>query len=394
MRTTFIHTADWQLGKPFAGVRDEAKRSRLQQERIAVIGRIGEEARKSGAAFILVAGDMFDSATITRAVVSEACAAIGAIGMPVLVIPGNHDHGGPGSVWEQAFFRRERDELAPSLQVLLTPEPLELEGAIVFPCPLLRRHESIDPTAWVAASLGDGDGPGARPRIILAHGSVLGFGAPPEEEEDAGFPNLINLNRLADLPADYVALGDWHGTKSVGPRAWYSGTPELDRFPRGEDHRQGVVLYVTVEPGASPIVEPIVTSEMQWHDLIVRVNGDASLEELESRLADLSGRRAAQTLVRLALSGAVGIDGMRRLDERLESWEARLLDLRVDNQVSLAPTEAEIENLANRADDPLIARVAGKLLQNAADGRDPQVSMTALRALYALCGSDGTRGPR
>jgi hypothetical protein len=30
MSLVFLHTADWQLGKPFASVRDDAKRHRLQ----------------------------------------------------------------------------------------------------------------------------------------------------------------------------------------------------------------------------------------------------------------------------------------------------------------------------------------------------------------------------
>jgi len=33
MPATFLHTADWQLGKPYARVNDVAKRSRLQTER-------------------------------------------------------------------------------------------------------------------------------------------------------------------------------------------------------------------------------------------------------------------------------------------------------------------------------------------------------------------------
>jgi hypothetical protein len=40
MSTTFIHTADWQLGKPFAGVTDPAKRALLQNERFQAIRRI------------------------------------------------------------------------------------------------------------------------------------------------------------------------------------------------------------------------------------------------------------------------------------------------------------------------------------------------------------------
>jgi hypothetical protein len=39
---TFIHTADWQLGKPFSRVADNGKRTRLQEQRIAAIRRIGD----------------------------------------------------------------------------------------------------------------------------------------------------------------------------------------------------------------------------------------------------------------------------------------------------------------------------------------------------------------
>ena len=44
---TFIHTADWQIGKPFAGIGDAHKRSLVQQERGEAIRRIGcEEAKR------------------------------------------------------------------------------------------------------------------------------------------------------------------------------------------------------------------------------------------------------------------------------------------------------------------------------------------------------------
>ncbi len=49
----FIHTADWQIGKPFAGIADAHKRSLVQQERIKTIKRIGRVAQEAGAAFVL-----------------------------------------------------------------------------------------------------------------------------------------------------------------------------------------------------------------------------------------------------------------------------------------------------------------------------------------------------
>jgi hypothetical protein len=61
---------------------------------------------------------LFDSSSARKTTVAPACAAIGKIGLPVLAIPGNHDHGGVALVWEQTFFQQEREHLAPNLRVL------------------------------------------------------------------------------------------------------------------------------------------------------------------------------------------------------------------------------------------------------------------------------------
>ena len=44
MSTRFLHTADWQLGKSFAGIADVQKRSLVQQERFTAIQRLGSVA--------------------------------------------------------------------------------------------------------------------------------------------------------------------------------------------------------------------------------------------------------------------------------------------------------------------------------------------------------------
>ena len=70
MSLVFIHTADWQLGKPFASIRDEAKRNQVQQERLHAVQRLAAVVTDSGAAFVLVAGDLFDSSQATKSTVS------------------------------------------------------------------------------------------------------------------------------------------------------------------------------------------------------------------------------------------------------------------------------------------------------------------------------------
>jgi DNA repair exonuclease SbcCD nuclease subunit len=373
MSVRFLHTADWQLGKPFAGIEDASKRALVQQERLAVIERIGEAARAGGAEFVLVAGDLFDSPRATKATVAGACAAIGKLALPVFAIPGNHDHGGPGSLWEQSFFLHEKEHLAPNLRVLLAPEPVELENAVLLPCPLLRRHENADTTVWLRAL--DVVRFGEKPRIVLAHGSVQGFA-----EED-GAINRLELARLGEAEFDYLALGDWHGTKQVGPKAWYAGTPELDRFAKGEGNQPGHVLLVTAARGALPVVEPVRTARLGWHRLACDFAEDADLVRLESEVEALLGQRAQSDLLELALTGALGIEATTRLAQKLEAWEARLLRLTLAQEVRVAPTPDEIAALTQRASDPLIARVAARLLEREGDA----AAEIALRELHAMC---------
>jgi len=384
---TFLHTADWQLGKPFARVEDVQKRSLIQQERIGVLHRIAEAAQAQRAEFIVVAGDLFDSPSATKATVSAACSAIGAMQVPVYAIPGNHDHGGPGSIWEQAFFQRERDHLAPNFSVLLTPEPVELERAVLFPCPLLRRHESHDVLAWLRSASLDLDRFGDKPRVVLAHGSVQGFAAQDDEESgDSVAPNFIDVSRLPKPAFDYVALGDWHGTKQVGPKAWYAGTPELDRFPKGEANEPGHVLVVTAARGAGPQVTTLRTARLGWFQLAFEFLDDAGLAQLTEQLHRLLSGRVQTDLLSLELRGALGIEATTALEQELESWQARLLRLKLANHTVVTPAEAELELLTGRTADPLIARVAARLVaQCAGTDEDAAVARIALRELHAAC---------
>ena len=387
MTITFLHTADWQLGKPFAGVDDEQKRALLQNERIVVIKRLAHEAREHGAEFILVAGDLFDSPRATKSTVAAACSAIGSIGIPVFAIPGNHDHGGAGSLWDQEFFKRERDQLAPNFTILLNPEPVELAKAVLFPCPLLRRHEAVDPTAWLRSSQDFDARYGNKPRIVVAHGSVLNFGPLADDEEtDAGAPNLIDLPRLAESAFDYIALGDWHGAKQVSAKAWYSGTPELDRFVKGEDHNPGNILVVEANRGQPPQVQCVRTRAIGWHELDFSFADDTGLAALKALVDEKIRGRANEDLLRLHLSGSLGIEATTQLEQTIEAWSARLIRVRLDNQTVIAPSPAELDGLTQRAVDPLVARVAVQLATLAANGGEQaEVARIALRELHAAC---------
>lgn len=383
----FLHTADWQIGKPFAGIRDDHKRSLVQHARVEAIKRVGGVARDRGAEFVLVAGDLFDSPSASRSTVSAACSAIGQIGLPVFVIPGNHDHGGPGSIWDLPYFLREQSTLAPNLTVLLQPVPLEIESAVLLPCPLLRRRVALDPTQWLRELDFYRDLPSDKPRIVIAHGSTQTFiGKWEDDEEDGSVGNLLELSRLPESEIDYIALGDWHGTKKIQANAWYSGTPEIDRFPKGADNEPGNVLLVEVGRGAPPQVAVEATAALRWSELTFDFADDAALDEFDDRINSLTGQRANEDLLRLTLSGSIGIQASDRLEETLESLTARLLRLNAVNLTRIAPTRAEIDALTQRTADPIIAEVARRLVERSSgDSEDANVARTALRELHAAC---------
>jgi DNA repair exonuclease SbcCD nuclease subunit len=304
------------------------------------------------------------------------------MGLPVYAIPGNHDHGGPGSLWEQPFFQREQASIAPNLHLLLAPEAVEIDSALLLPCPLLRRHEAADTTGWLRTF----ESENGKPRIVLAHGSVQAFGSAGDDDEGDGMlVNQIDLARLDAARFDYVALGDWHGTKQVAAKAWYAGTPELDRFPRGEGHVPGQVLIVEVARGAEPMVTPVKTARFGWHERAFELAEDSALAQLEADFEALAGGRAQQDCLRLDLRGSLGIEATTRLEQLLESWQARLLRLKLSNQLVVAPSPAEIEALTQRTSDPLIARVAAQLVARLThDGEDAAIARLALRELHAL----------
>lgn len=383
----FIHTADWQIGKPFAGISDTRKRSLVQQARIEVIKRIGLVAKDTGADFVLVAGDLFDSPGADKPTVSAACSAIGQMELPVIVIPGNHDHGGPGSVWEQEFFLREQTALAPNLTVLRVAVPVELKSAVILPCPLLHRAVSTDPTEWLRGSNVYAELSPDKPRIVLAHGSTQAFsGQWGDDGEGNSAINLIDLARLPDAEIDYIALGDWHGTKQVSSKAWFAGTPEFDRFPKGGGHDPGNILIVDVQRAGIPQITKSAMASLQWHELAFDFADDTVLNELEGRLVALLGQRANKGILQLTLTGSVGIEASNRLEQILESLNARLLRLKLVNQTLIAPTEKEIQDLTQRGVDPLITNVARRLVeQSDGDNEDAQVARIALRELHAAC---------
>jgi DNA repair exonuclease SbcCD nuclease subunit len=385
MKITFIHTADWQIGKPFHGVEDSDKRALLRNERVDSIRRFAAIITQHNAEFILVAGDLFDSPTPTNSNVSAILGAIGDLKKPVYVISGNHDFAGPGSLWEQDFFKNEKNRLAPNLHMLLNNEPVILDKAILFPCPLMRRHESSDLTAWLR-NVDFNQIPDNKVRIVLAHGSVLDFQGAKDEDEasELASTNYIDINKLPLDQFDYVALGDWHGTKKINSKTWYAGTHEADRFGKGEDYNPGNILIVKTERGMeTPDIIVHKTGRIKWIETEKHISEASLLDNLEDEISINFENRMDIGLLKLNLTGSLGLQAQNALQDLIERFSARLIRLKLSNKIKVDPNQEELNSLVENNNNPLISAVANSLfvkMQN--ENGEAEMATIALKELY------------
>ena len=109
------------------------------------------------------------------------------------------------------------------------------------------------------------------------------------------------------------------------------------------------------------------------------------MSAFEQKMQALLGGRVDRDLVELELAGALGFADRDRLDELLEVWSNRLIRLKLKDRTTYAPTTAEVDALAQRIEDPLIAHVAAALLGGSqGTSREAEVGRYALRELYQL----------
>lgn len=357
----FIHSADWQLGKPF-GRFDPDIRAALSEARFDAIDAMGRAAAEHGAAHVVVAGDVFDTEGPEDRTIVQALSRMERHACRWWLLPGNHDFARNGGLWD-----RVRARAGSRIVVLTEPEPVEMEeGVWLLPAPLTYRHHLDDPTHQFDSM----ETPGARLRIGLAHGSIRDFGSRGETN------NQIAADRARRSGLDYLALGDWHGVLRVDDRTWYAGTPEADRFQRDDP---GSVLLVDVAEGAGPLVTPIRTGRFQWLMRDWTVNDVAAFDaDCAALLGDID---APNTLLQLLLAGITDLTDRVAILGKAEHdlcHRLRFLDLRADDLVG-RPDDDDLAALAAEGTPGIAAEKLSALIR--AGGPDALIARRALERL-------------
>ncbi|MEL6266986.1 MAG: metallophosphoesterase [Pseudomonadota bacterium] len=362
----FIHASDLHLGKAFAAYPEEV-RGRLREVRHGAIARLAAAARGHGAADVLLAGDTFDTETPSEAVWRQALAAFGAAeGIRWWLIPGNHDSLAAEALWDQI-----RRQAPPGLHVLDRQAVETLApGVCLMPAPLPRRFPGRDLTDWMS---GAATAEGAI-RIGLAHGRIQSFDGTGEDVE------VIPPDRPATAGLAYLALGDWHGARRIGPRCHYSGTPEHDRF---RHEGRGVCLAVTLDgPDGGVEVTPVETGQIAWHERRLAVTPAAEAPLGDALPGDAAARR--DVMLALAATGRCGIAARQALEAAVAA--AAPLFLHLDWDPSALATEYAPGDLDDIATGGAL-RLAAEALQHEAEAgpeAERAVAAAALNRLYSL----------
>ena len=307
----FIHTADWQIGMKAAHAGKAG--AKVREARLETGRRVVEEANQRAADFLVLAGDTFEDNGVERVLVQKVADILAAFKGPVYVIPGNHDPLVPGSVWEHAAWK-EQDRV----RILAEPSPLEVPGGVLYPCPVLSKHSTKDPTGWIRGHEAGGI------RVGLAHGTVEGV-----RQDEPDYP--IPRDATARTGLDYLALGHWHSTAKYADstgvtRMAYSGTAEPTGF--GERASGHVLLVEIAAPGAPPQITEIPTGRLKWLSLSAELREEGDLARQRGQVAALEN--PSETLLALSISGLLSPGDRAELERLREIMDARFLFGQID----------------------------------------------------------------
>ena len=374
----FIATSDWQLGMTAHYLSDEA-RPRFHRARLDAIARIGPLATEHGAQFVTVAGDVFETNQLDRAIIQRTFDALQQISVPVLLLPGNHDPLDASSIYDSPVFREYQPE---HVAVLRDSEPLQvLPGVQVVGVPWYSKHPTIDQVSQVCEQLSPR--PADTRRVLVAHGAVSGL-AGSADITKTDLIDLPGLQRAIDSGLiDFVVLGDRHSMLQVAPHIWYPGSPEVTS--RREEHPGNVLLVDLGSPSIS--VTPLSVGQWQFQNVHATLNSLADVQHFGQQLSDWPHKSTAALW--LALEGTLTTAEKAELDRVLA--DARAVFAHVDywqrnTDLAIIPDDADFGSLglsgyAQSALDELVVTS-----RNAENPDAAALAQNALSLLYRLQG--------
>ncbi|QNI08086.1 exonuclease SbcCD subunit D [Mycobacterium kubicae] len=372
----FLHTADWQLGmtRHFLAGDAQPRYSAARRDAVAALGALAAEV---GAEFVVVSGDVFEHNQLAPQVIGQSLEAMRAIGIPVYLLPGNHDPLDASSVYTCPLFTAERPD---NVVVLDRAGIHEVRpGLEIVAAPWRSKAPTTDLVAEVLKDLGADD----VTRVLVAHGGVDVLDPDPDK------PSLIGLASvdaaIAAGAIHYVALGDKHSLTQVGNsgRIWYAGSPEVTNFDDIESD-PGHVLVVEVDesdPRRPTTVEARHIGRWRFLTLHRHVETNREIADLDMNLDQLTDKE--RTVVRLALTGTLTVTDRAALDACLDRYARLFAWLGIwerHTDLAVMPADGEFSDLGLGG---FAAAAVDELVETARTG-DAESALNAQAALALL----------
>ena len=303
----FIHAADFHLDSAFGAL--PAKQAAARRREGRELGfRLANYGNSHDIDLVLLAGDLFDSASPFRETGEQLAEALGRMEAQVFIAPGNHDWYGPGSPWVTVDWPDNVHIFSEGrIQAVELPERNLTIHGVAFRAP--EQAESLL-TGFTAPADG-------RVHIGLLHGEL----DPAERRYDP-----IQKEEIAASGLVYLALGHIHRREEPqrfgGTLCAWPGCPE----GRGFDELGEKGFYEgTIADDGQVSLTFVPFARHRYEILEVDVTGREPRAAVEAALPP----ETAQDLYRILLTGETGEGGVdaaaleEALSDRFYALEVR-----------------------------------------------------------------------
>ena len=312
-----IHCADLHLDSKLSANLDKDRRKERRSEILRTYEKMVQYAVDNDVNAILIAGDMFDTKSISASVRNAVLHSIMSHSDIVFYyLNGNHDRDN---------FLSGLEEIPANLRLFQdTWTTYEQNGIVISGMEL---NSSNHDTAYISLVLDS-----SKFNIVMLHGQEV-EGASKDKAE------VINLKALRNKGIDYLALGHIHSYKKALLDArgiyCYPGCLEGRGFDECGEH--GFVVLDVNEEEHSFTQEFIPFAQRELHTVQIDVSGCLATTEMVERIQEKLGqvRCKSNSMVKLVLTGELDVECEKDISYLLTKFKEDFYFVKVYDETTL-----------------------------------------------------------
>ena len=318
-----LHCGDIHLDSALSANLESDKKKQRKGELLSTFVQMAEYAAEHEARVMLIAGDLFDSAHVTKRTqntVKETILRYPA--MDFLYLKGNHDTETFLDAWEERpenlkTFGTEWTYYRYDNVVIAGAEFAGDNGPVLYDSLVLNREDC---------------------NIVMLHGQTEKYRSKEKAE-------MVSLGALKNKNIDYLALGHIHAYRCEPLDArgvyCYCGCPEGRGFD--ECGEKGFVWLETEEHCVNHKFVPCACRTV--HEVAVDITGAESTPAVEARVREALAELPGEDLVKVSLTGKVSLTAERDLSYLTGRFATNFFAFKMnDRQVGLAVRPEDYEN--------------------------------------------------